>query len=61
MSVKELAIESLEQLPDNVNWSDVQERINFMAGIQKALGEVEAGEGIPIEELEAEVKQWFAR
>lgn len=46
MSTKELVIESIQKLPDDATWEDVQERINFMAGVRKGLRELDEGKGV---------------
>ena len=43
MNTKELAIRTLEELPEDATWEDVQERINFLIGIRKGLRELDEG------------------
>jgi hypothetical protein len=47
MTVKEIAIHTIEDLPEEASWADIQERINFVAGIHKGLQELDEGKGIP--------------
>jgi hypothetical protein len=35
MTNKEKAIRSIQELPDDATWEDIQERINFVAGVRK--------------------------
>ena len=60
MTAKELAIHSLEDLPENATWDDVQERINFMAGVRKALQELDAGKGVSHQSVREESARWPA-
>ena len=60
MTTKEIALKTIQALPDDASWADVQERINFVAGVRKGLGELDAGEGIPHEKIKAEFAEWLA-
>ncbi len=59
MNTKELAIRTLEELPEDATWEDVQERINFLAGIRKGLRELDEGKGIPHDSVREEFAQWL--
>lgn len=37
MTVKEIAIRTIEQLPEDATWDDIQERIRFVAGVRKGM------------------------
>ena len=60
MTTKERAILSIKDLPDDATWEDVQERVNFIAGVGKALRELDEGKGIPHERVEEEFAEWLA-
>ncbi|MEW6114073.1 MAG: hypothetical protein AB1664_18210 [Thermodesulfobacteriota bacterium] len=47
MTIKEIAITTIEQLPEDATWEDIQERISFAAGVRKGLRELDEGKGIP--------------
>ena len=55
-SVKERVLKAVGALPADVTYEDVMERLYFLYKIEQGLRQVEAGEGIPHEE----VKQRFA-
>jgi predicted transcriptional regulator len=59
MSTKELAIRSLQELPEDATWEDVQERINFIAGVRRGLRELDEGKGIPHERVREEFAEWL--
>jgi hypothetical protein len=59
MTTKECAIHLIEDLPDNASWDDVQERINFVAGIRKAIHELDGGKGIPHSQIREEYAAWL--
>lgn len=58
MTIKEIALKSIQELPEDVRWEDIQERINFMAGVHKGLRELDEGKGIPHEVIREEFKNW---
>ncbi|MDR4494967.1 MAG: hypothetical protein AB7P17_12430 [Nitrospirales bacterium] len=60
MNTKELAIQSLQELPDDASWEDIQERINFVAGIRKGLRELDEGKGIPHARVKEEFAEWLS-
>ncbi|HOG02653.1 MAG TPA: hypothetical protein PLL14_01660 [Accumulibacter sp.] len=59
MNTKELAIRTLEELPEDATWEDVQERINFLIGVRKGLRELDEGNGIPHDRVKEEFAQWL--
>jgi hypothetical protein len=59
MLVKEIAIDTIKNLPDNATWEDVKERIVFVTGIRKALNELDEGKGIPHDQVEKESSSWI--
>jgi len=60
MTTKEIAIRSIKELPENATWEDIQERINFIAGVRKGLRELDEGKGIDHERVREEFKQWLS-
>ena len=59
MTTKEIALKTIEQLPENVSWEDIQERINFIAGVHKGLCELDEGKGIPHDKVKEEFAEWL--
>ncbi len=59
MTTKEIAIRTIEQLPENASWEDIQERINFIAGVRKGLRELDEGRGIPHDRVKEEFAEWL--
>jgi predicted transcriptional regulator len=60
MTTKEIAIRNIQELPEDATWEDIQERINFMAGVRKGLRELDEGEGIPHERVKEEFREWLS-
>ena len=61
MTTKEIAIRTIQQLPENASWEDIQERINFIAGVRKGLRELDEGRGIPHDRVKEEFAEWLSR
>ncbi|MBI3985843.1 MAG: hypothetical protein HY343_02905 [Lentisphaerae bacterium] len=59
MTTKEIAIHTIEELPEDATWDDVQERINFVAGVRKGFRELDEGKGIPHDRVREEFAQWL--
>ena len=60
MTTKEIAIRSIKELPENATWEDIQERINFIAGVRKGLRELDEGKGIDHERVREDFKEWLS-
>ena len=60
MTTKDIAIRTIEQLPESASWEDIQERINFIAGVRKGLKELDEGRGIPHDRVKEEFAEWLA-
>lgn len=60
MTTKEIAIRSIQELPENATWEDIQERINFIAGVRKGLRELDEGKGISHERVREEFREWLS-
>ena len=59
MTSKEIALKTIEQLPETASWEDIQERINFIVGLRKGLLELDEGRGIPHSEVREEFAEWL--
>jgi predicted transcriptional regulator len=57
MTTKETAIRTIQQLPENASWEDIQERI--IAGVRKGLKELDEGQGIPHDRVKEEFAEWL--
>lgn len=59
MTTKEIAIRSIQELPEDATWEDIQERINFVAGVRKGLRELDEGKGIAHDQIKEEFREWL--
>jgi hypothetical protein len=60
MTVKEIAIKTIGQLPEDATCEDIQERINFVAGVRKGLRELDEGKGIAHQKVKEEFSEWLS-
>jgi len=60
MTIKKIAIKSIQDLPEDATWEDIQERINFVAGVRKGLRELDERRGIPHEDIKKEFREWLS-
>ena len=56
---RQTAIEIIRELPEDATWADVQERINFVAGVWRGLRELDQGKGIPHDRVREEFAEWL--
>lgn len=61
MSTKELALESLRELPDDVSWQEIEDRIYFLGAIENARGQVRRGEVVPHAEVRDLLAGWISK
>jgi len=60
MSIKEIALKTIRELPENVEWDDILDRMLFVSGIEKGLRELDDGQGIPFNKVKEELKEWIS-
>lgn len=61
MSVKEIARRTIDGLPEDAGWEDVIEHITLDSAISRGLAELDAGEGISVDKVERDLKEWIKR
>jgi hypothetical protein len=59
MTIKEIAMQTIKNLPEDASWEDIQERINFIAAIRKGLSELDEGKGISHDKVKKEFAEWL--
>ena len=59
MTTKEIALKTIDELPEDASWEDIQERINFVVAVRKGLRELDEGQGIPHETVKEEFAEWL--
>jgi hypothetical protein len=60
LSQKEIVLDVISELPDEVSLEQIAEKIDFLAAIQKGMDQLDRGEGIPHEEVKRQLAAWLA-
>ncbi|HEV2328250.1 MAG TPA: hypothetical protein VGY56_05605 [Verrucomicrobiae bacterium] len=61
MSDKQIALDSIERLPDNASLDTIVERMEFLAAIRKGLDQIERGETVPHDEAKRQLATWLSK
>lgn len=61
MSTKELALDTIRKLPDTVSWEEIEERIQFLAAVERGRQELRKGKVIPHQEVKENLKEWITK
>jgi predicted transcriptional regulator len=61
MSDKQLVLDSIERLPEDVNLEVIAERVEFLAAVRKGLDQIERGRTIPHAEVKRQLASWLAK
>ncbi len=56
-----MAIKTIQELPDSATWEDIEERVRFLAAIDKGLADIKAGRVVPHEEVKESLRQWLSK
>jgi predicted transcriptional regulator len=59
MSTKEIALKSIQELPDAATWLDIEERIRFIAGVEQGLEDIQQGRTHSHEDVLNLVETWL--
>ncbi len=61
MSDKELALDSIRQLPEDAKLDTIAERLEFLAAIRRGLDQIERDETMPHEEVKRQLATWLSK
>ena len=61
MTQKQLVLNAINDLPDDASLSDIVERVEFLAAVQKGLEQLDRGLGIPHDEVKRQLASWLAK
>jgi hypothetical protein len=56
---KEIVLEAVRELPDDITFREIADWIDFLAGIQVGLDQLDGKEGISHEALKRELASWL--
>jgi predicted transcriptional regulator len=61
MSAKETLLDIAEKLPPDATLVDAIYELEFRQAVEEGLAELDRGEGIPIEQVKAQIATWAGR
>ena len=61
MTSKEKALKIIQELPDTVTWIDIEERIRFLAAIDRGMADIKSGKTIPHRQVKESLKKWLSK
>jgi len=61
MSDKQLALKTIERLPDDASLDTIAQRLEFVAEIRKGLDQIKTGETVPHEEVKRQLATWLSK
>ncbi len=61
MSDKQLALKTIERLPDDTSLDAIAQRLEFVAGIRKGLNQIKKGETVPHDEVKRQLATWLSK
>ena len=61
MSDKQLALKTIERLPDDASLDAIAQRLEFVAGIRKGLDQIKKGGTVPHEEVKRQLATWLSK
>lgn len=59
MSNRQIAIDLIEKLPEDMSLRDMAREIEFIAGVREGFEQLDRGEGIPIEKVREMMPSWI--
>ena len=61
MSAKEILLDVVEKLPPDASLTDAIYELEFRQAVEEGLAELDRGEGIPIEQVKAQIASWAGK
>lgn len=61
MSDKEIALDTIQRLPDDATLDTIAQRLDFLAALSKGLDQIDRGETIPHEDVKRQLATWLTK
>jgi predicted transcriptional regulator len=58
MSIKEIALQTIDKLPNEVNYDDILHALYINAKFENGIREINEGKGIPHDEAKKRLQKW---
>lgn len=53
-----MATKAIQELPDSATWEEIEERVRFLAAIDKGLADIKAHRLVPHDEVKENLRKW---
>lgn len=60
-TVKHKVLKEIEEMPQDVTFSDVMERLYFLYKIDRSLNQIEAGDTMSHKQAKKQIKTWYTQ
>jgi predicted transcriptional regulator len=57
-TIRDKVLKAVEELPADVTYDEIMERLYIMYKVERGQQEIEAGEGIPHDEAKSQMRKW---
>jgi predicted transcriptional regulator len=61
MTLKQQVLEAIEELPENVSYKDIVDKIAFLAAVKKGIEAADRGDVVPLDEVRKMVPKWASK
>jgi predicted transcriptional regulator len=61
MQDKQVVLETIRRLPDEVTLREIQNEIEFLAAVREGELEADAGKLVPLEQVETQLDSWLTK
>lgn len=61
MSDKQIALDTIQHLPESVTLADIAKRLDFIAAVRIGLDQIECGETVTHEQVKRELAEWLVK
>jgi len=60
MNNKQLVLQAIGNLPEDVTFQQISKTVEFLGAIQKGIDQIERGETVPHAEVKRELARWLS-
>ena len=61
MTTREKAIQAIQELPEDSNFTQIIRELSFLAGTEQARDEIRGGKGMNSTEAKAKLREWITK
>ena len=61
MSIRDIAIDLIQKLPENASLREIAREIEFVAAVREGFEQLDRGEGVPADEVRPLVPSWLVK